>query len=681
MSSTVGVAEDGAASRASVPFAATVRANFGAGSASDTRLMQRYVGNPPRSTFYATMHFLNALRPLPLGLAATAAGMAVLISLAGLYSAGKCYSAELHFHELLLAAFLGVMGASSAEFTGSAAVNGNGGNETAAAAAAAVSAAATNNKAFCGIVLSLNAFLQVAFKSVVFAVMVNKLTKITPRLYFTPKCVINFRDGVPVLMMRILNAQGTLLELSQIHAQWVLPHTTREGEHHGSLHDLRMKAFIRMRSPTSLSHIIDHSSPLHGQRLDRLRGAIFVTVHFWDPANQREVRHSAKYSLPDDLRFNHRFADLTTRTKRGFWAADVNRFGVTVRSIVGAGEGSGTSEREVGNANGGITAIKQRANAYAYSGGGKAGGGKAGGGSLVMARPRVERPWYTPDWNLARNAAKLKRGKITLMIGARFHRGRLVPRCDFSAFVEMCLCECGIAYARYLLDLDSKSTYVSHFPESIKTKNIPFLHDGKGEWFSLSVSCMKGGLATKPSDATSAFARANPEVPEYDHKTFSEAVMRHLTHARGTLEEQEAAVVVRAFLQKYEDYFVGTGHGFLSGTKVLNFQDCQLIPHISAHAALWRRVKKRSEMLDGFPRLQRWHDDMVQRESFLKTWPQGYAPEVAVQVVADMAVDKARAMYDFEFPDLLDGEDETAATGLRVLQDDENATEIGAFCL
>ena len=165
-------------SASSVPFAATVRANFGAGSASDKRHLQRYVGKPPRSTFYATMHFLNALRPVPLALTAVTASIAVLLSLAGLYAAGQCYSAELRFHELVLTAFLGIMGASSAEFTGTAAVNGNCGNETAAAAEAN---AANNNKAFCGIVLSLNAFLQVAFKSVVFAVMVNKLTKITPR--------------------------------------------------------------------------------------------------------------------------------------------------------------------------------------------------------------------------------------------------------------------------------------------------------------------------------------------------------------------------------------------------------------------------------------------------------------------------------------------------------------------
>ena len=114
--------------------------------------------------------------------------------------------------------------------------------------------------------------------------------------------------------------------------------------------------------------------------------------------------------------------------------------------------------------------------------------------------------------------------------------------------------------------------------------------------------------------------------------------MQHLTCARGEDGEQVAAAKVRAFLQKYEHYFVTTGHGYLGGAEGLNFQDCQLIPHLSAHAALWRRVK-RTEMMAGFPQLQRWHDEMVRRESFRKTWPQGYAVEDAGKVVAEMAVE------------------------------------------
>ena len=596
-------------------FASTVQANYGAGTAADRRLRQKYIGRPPLDVFYQSMHRINTLRPYALVGLTILFATVVLVLLSALYTMGACYS-DLFFHEIMLASFLNVMGASTGSGT---------------------------TKGFCGVVLSLNAFLQVIFKSCVFAVVVNKLTKVTPRLYFTPCCVINVRDGVPVLMMRILNAQGTLLELVRCQAQWVVPHVTQEGERYGALQDLNMTAFVRMRSPTTLSHKIDQSSPLYGCSLDGgLRGAIFVTVAFWDPENQREVRHSTRYSLPGDCRPFHQFADLTTKTATGAFAADVTRFGTTVPLL----------NNDVNN------------------GGGRGGGNNESRGSKYAHHHTapVLQPWYIPDWNLERNSERLRQGgKIVFLIGARFYRGRLVPRCDFSAFVEMVMCECGIEYDRYLLDLDSKAVYSRRFPAELRDKNIPFLNDGQGTWFSLSVACMRGALATRTGkegeEELAVFGAENAEVPEYDHKTFSEAVMQHLTNATGTEKARLAADSVRTFLRKYENYFDrSTSHRYLGGAS-LNYLDCQFIPHLSCHAALWERVK-RTDMLAGFPRLRQWHDELIRRESFRKTWPQGYAVEDAVGVVAEMAVQKARSMYNFEFPDLVD-EDGRDRTGWR----------------
>lgn len=627
-------------------FASTVRANFGPGSATDHHLRQKYVGHPPRNQFYQLMYNINGLKPTALlGLCALISFL-VLLSLSGLYTGLQCYDAA--FHENILISFLSIMGASS-EYA----------SQT------------EENRAACGIVISLNALLQVAFKSIVFAVMVKKLTKVTPKLYFTPVCVISFRDGHPVLLMKIMSAQGTLLELLHIQAQWVFSHTTDEGEHFCDVKMLKMKSFLRMRSPTTLSHKIDSSSPLFGEDLENLRGAIFVTAHFWDPANQREVRHSTRYSLPEEYRFNHRFADLATKTHAGHWAADVSLYGVTVpldasvQSMHHQGEAVETSQGNQG--------LVGAAHKYA----------------LVLPNEQVKAPtpWYIPDWNDPNNISKLHRGRVTLLIGARFFNGRLVPRCDFSAFVEMCMCECGIEYDRYLLDLDSKSTYVRHLPEEMREKNIPFLHDGRddGGWSSLSVSCMKAAMATKP-DATAVFVKTNPKVPEYDHKKFSNACMDHLTQPKGTPDEMEALKSVKTFLRQYEEYFEESGHKYLGGATGLSFMDCQLIPHVSALVALWRRVKGTS-MLEGFPNLRRWHDELICRNSFRKTWPQGYSLDEAVNVVAQMSLEKAQTMYGFRFPDLAGDRKKKqylyykqAAISKKQPQAKDN-TDIKAFCL
>ena len=161
--------------------------------------------------------------------------------------------------------------------------------------------------------------------------------------------------------------------------------------------------------------------------------------------------------------------------------------------------------------------------------------------------------------------------------------------------------------------------------------------------------------------------------------------MKHLTTVRGDPQEEAAAETVRDFLRKYESYFERSGHAYLGGASGMSFLDCQLIPHITAHLALWRRVK-RTEMLAGFPHLQRWHDALVRRDSFRRTWPQGYSLEGAYAVVAEMAVDKAQSMYGFEFPDLVvrqnDGSCAALTKTVAVARGDTGVKhDLGAYCL
>ena len=103
-------------------------------------------------------------------------------------------------------------------------------------------------------------------------------------------------------------------------------------------------------------------------------------------------------------------------------------------------------------------------------------------------------------------------------------------------------------------------------------------------------------------------------------------------------------------------------------------------------------------MLAGLPQLRRWHDALVQRDSFRRTWPQGYSLEGAYAVVGDMAVDKAQSMYGFQFPDLAtqpEDDDSTPAAAVAVVAArggmgrtasnktaaGHHAGDLGSFCL
>ena len=144
--------------------------------------------------------------------------------------------------------------------------------------------------------------------------MVSKFDNVRPKLYFTPLMVINFRNKTPVLQFRVMNSQGTLLDVENLTAQWAKPTRSEEGETFGKLYDVKMTAFQMIKSPISISHTIDKDSPFFGQKLQKLKGTLFVSIVVWDPIVQRAVRAMTYYSLAKDVKYNHRFDDITVKS-------------------------------------------------------------------------------------------------------------------------------------------------------------------------------------------------------------------------------------------------------------------------------------------------------------------------------------------------------------------------------
>ena len=200
-------------------------------ASKSSRLRQHYLHWPSKNHFYDVVYNMNTLKLhvlLPIVVGGT---LFVVIIVSLLYVFGSC--SDLEFPYLMLISFLQITGGSGAgmELQG--------------------------EKGYCNSVFAINTLLNVAFKSVAFAVLVSKLQTVRPRMYFTPFCVLNFRDKKPVLQMRVLNAQGSILEVAEIRAQWVEPHKTMEGERYGQLHELKLTAFQKIKSPISISHVVD----------------------------------------------------------------------------------------------------------------------------------------------------------------------------------------------------------------------------------------------------------------------------------------------------------------------------------------------------------------------------------------------------------------------------------------
>jgi hypothetical protein len=157
------------------------------GTKQSLRLKQHYKGWPDRNIFYDAVYALNTLKIQVLLGIITSGTLLTCVVISLLYMFGNCVTNNTNFLKLMLTTFLQITGGTAAGMT-----MGKDGDD-----------------GYCNSILALNTLLNVGLKSVAFAVLVGKLQKVSPRMYFTPFCVINFRDKKPVLMMRVMNSQGS----------------------------------------------------------------------------------------------------------------------------------------------------------------------------------------------------------------------------------------------------------------------------------------------------------------------------------------------------------------------------------------------------------------------------------------------------------------------------------------
>jgi inward rectifier potassium channel len=176
--------------------------------------------------------------------------------------------------------------------------------------------------------------LEAAFGLVLFALatglMFAKFSQPRARVLFSQDAVVSVRDGKRSLMVRIANERATGLVEAQIRLVVVRDETTSEGEAVRRFHTLplaRSSSAVFALSWTVI-HPIDESSPLYGETPESLaksRTDIVASLVGIEEATGQTVhaRHAWK---GQEIRFEHRFADVLVRTPDGRPALDYNRF-------------------------------------------------------------------------------------------------------------------------------------------------------------------------------------------------------------------------------------------------------------------------------------------------------------------------------------------------------------------
>jgi inward rectifier potassium channel len=157
-----------------------------------------------------------------------------------------------------------------------------------------------------------------------------KFSRSTARLVFSRNVVITTLNGMPTLMFRLGNLRGNLIVDAQLRVVMIRTERTLEGETFYRMLDLpltRQRAMSLTRSWNAL-HVIDASSPLHGETSESLAAKeveLQVLVVGLDDITMQTVHGKHRY-FAKDLLWGYRLADVLSETPDGHMLLDLRRF-------------------------------------------------------------------------------------------------------------------------------------------------------------------------------------------------------------------------------------------------------------------------------------------------------------------------------------------------------------------
>ncbi|MFL5305596.1 MAG: ion channel [Polyangia bacterium] len=180
------------------------------------------------------------------------------------------------------------------------------------------------------IVMVLESITGLTLTALATGLVFAKFSRSTARLVFSRNVVITTLNGMPTLMFRLGNLRGNLIVDAQLRVVMIRTERTLEGETFYRMLDLpltRQRAMSLTRSWNAL-HVIDSSSPLHGETSESLAAKeveLQVLVVGLDDITMQTVHGKYRY-FAKDLKWGYKLADVLSETPDGHMLLDLRRF-------------------------------------------------------------------------------------------------------------------------------------------------------------------------------------------------------------------------------------------------------------------------------------------------------------------------------------------------------------------
>jgi inward rectifier potassium channel len=183
---------------------------------------------------------------------------------------------------------------------------------------------------YANLVMTAESAVGLLFLALATGLIFARFSRPTARVLFSDVAVIGPHNGRPTLSVRVANVRQNQILAAEVTMTLVRDEISAEGERRRRFYDLRL---LRERSPVfaltfSVLHEIDRNSPLFNcdaEALAAVNGELVVTASGIDETLAARVHARTSY-LPEEILWNHRFADILGWTADGRRVIDYRHF-------------------------------------------------------------------------------------------------------------------------------------------------------------------------------------------------------------------------------------------------------------------------------------------------------------------------------------------------------------------
>ena len=180
------------------------------------------------------------------------------------------------------------------------------------------------------LVATVEIFTGMCFLAVMTGLIFARISRPRARFVFAEHPVVGLHQGQPTLMIRIANARNNTISKATARLWLFRLEYTAEGHQFRRYHELKLE---RDEHPMfllswTIFHRIDETSPLFGMTPDDLTAAdasLALNVGGIDDNSAQEL-HARKLYSHHDIRWRHRYRDMTSLSLRGRLLIDYAKF-------------------------------------------------------------------------------------------------------------------------------------------------------------------------------------------------------------------------------------------------------------------------------------------------------------------------------------------------------------------